>query len=164
MSFINLTALHHCVLCLCLSFHTRWLLCYGVKKPSVWYNVTERVPKCAPQLSFVLSRFVTSADFLRGRGSSVGIVTKLWARWPGFDSQETQSRPALGPTQPRIQRVPVALSPRLKWPEREADHSPPSSADIKNAWSYTSTPPHVFTAWCVMKHRGNFTFTDTFNI
>jgi len=24
---------------------------------------------------------------------------------------------------------------------READHSPPSCADVKNAWSYTSTIP-----------------------
>jgi hypothetical protein len=24
---------------------------------------------------------------------------------------------------------------------READHSPPSSAEVKNVWSYTSTPP-----------------------
>jgi hypothetical protein len=31
--------------------------------------------------------------------------------------------------------------PRVKRPEREADHSPPSSAEVKNAWSYTSTPP-----------------------
>jgi hypothetical protein len=23
----------------------------------------------------------------------------------------------------------------------DADHSPPSSAEVKNAWSYTSTPP-----------------------
>jgi hypothetical protein len=29
--------------------------------------------------------------------------------------------------------------PWVKRPEREADHSPPSSAKVKNAWSYTST-------------------------
>jgi hypothetical protein len=29
----------------------------------------------------------------------------------------------------------------VKRPGREADHSPPSSADVKNAWSYTSIPP-----------------------
>jgi hypothetical protein len=28
----------------------------------------------------------------------------------------------------------------IKRPEREADHSPPSSAKVKNAWSRTSTP------------------------
>jgi hypothetical protein len=30
--------------------------------------------------------------------------------------------------------------------EREADHSPPSSVEIKNAWSYTSTPKYAFKA------------------
>jgi hypothetical protein len=34
-----------------------------------------------------------------------------------------------------------ALSLRVKRPGREAGHSPPSSAEVKNAWSYTSTPP-----------------------
>jgi hypothetical protein len=33
-----------------------------------------------------------------------------------------------------------ALSLEVKRPEREADHSPPSSETVKNAWSYTSTP------------------------
>jgi hypothetical protein len=32
-------------------------------------------------------------------------------------------------------------SPGLKRPGREADHSPPSSNELKIAWSYTSTPP-----------------------
>jgi hypothetical protein len=32
-----------------------------------------------------------------------------------------------------------ALSLRVKLPEREADHSPSSSAEDKNAWSFTST-------------------------
>jgi hypothetical protein len=51
------------------------------------------------------------------------------------------SRPALVPTHPPIQWVPGALSLGVKRPKREADHSPPSSAEVKNAWSYTSTPP-----------------------
>jgi hypothetical protein len=41
------------------------------------------------------------------------------------------SRPALGPTQPPIQWAPGALSLGVKWPGREADHSPPSSAEVK---------------------------------
>jgi hypothetical protein len=45
----------------------------------------------------------------------------------------TASRTALGPTQPPIQWVPGALFLGLKRPGREADHSPPSSAEIKNA-------------------------------
>jgi hypothetical protein len=32
-----------------------------------------------------------------------------------------------------------ALSLGVRQPEHEADHSPPSTAEVKNAWSYTST-------------------------
>jgi hypothetical protein len=52
----------------------------------------------------------------------------------------------------------------VKWPGSEADHSPPSSAEVKNAWIYTSTPQYAFTAWCLVKHRDNFTFTFYFVI
>jgi hypothetical protein len=47
---------------------------------------------------------------------------------------------------------------RVKTSGREADHSPPSSVEVKNPWSYTSTPPHVLIAWYLVKHRSNFTF------
>jgi hypothetical protein len=33
------------------------------------------------------------------------------------------------------------FSPGIKRPEPEADHSPPSWAEVKNAWSYTSISP-----------------------
>jgi hypothetical protein len=57
----------------------------------------------------------------------------------GFDSRRglgillfaTASRRALGPTQPPIQWVPGAFSPGVKQPGREANHSPPSSAEVK---------------------------------
>jgi hypothetical protein len=55
---------------------------------------------------------------------------------------------------PLIQYVPGALSVGIKRPGREADHSPPSSADVKNAWSYTSTPQYAFMAWCSVKTQG----------
>jgi hypothetical protein len=45
----------------------------------------------------------------------------------------------------------------VKRPGREADHSPPSSPEAKNAWKYTSTPQYVFMAWCLVKHRDNLT-------
>jgi hypothetical protein len=49
----------------------------------------------------------------------------------------------------------------VKRPEREADHSPPSSTEIKNVWSYTFTPEYAFMAWCLVKHKDSFTFTFT---
>jgi hypothetical protein len=36
--------------------------------------------------------------------------------------------------------------PGVKWQEREADHSPPTSAEVTKTWIYTSTPPYVFKA------------------
>jgi hypothetical protein len=47
----------------------------------------------------------------------------------------------------------------VRQPGREADHLLPSNAEVKNAWSYTSTRQYVFTALCLVKHRDNFTFT-----
>jgi hypothetical protein len=57
----------------------------------------------------------------------------------GFDSRRglriflftAASRTALGRTQPPIQWVPGALSLWVKRPGREADNSPPSSAEAK---------------------------------
>jgi hypothetical protein len=54
-------------------------------------------------------------------------------------------------SKPPIQWVLEALSPGIKQPVREADYSPPYSAEVKNAWSYISTPPYVFMAWCLVK-------------
>jgi hypothetical protein len=35
---------------------------------------------------------------------------------------------------------------------------PPSSAEVKNAWSCTSAPQYVFMARYLFDHRDNFTF------
>jgi hypothetical protein len=37
-----------------------------------------------------------------------------------------------------------ALSPGVRRPGREADQSPPASAEVKKTWVYISTPPYVF--------------------
>jgi hypothetical protein len=103
-------------------------------------------------------------------GYSAGLRAERSA-FRGFDSRRrlgiflftTASRLVLGPIQPPIKWAPRALSLWVKRPEREADHSYPSSVEVKNSWSYTSTPQYVFIAWCSVKkqHRDNFTFTFT---
>jgi hypothetical protein len=45
------------------------------------------------------------------------------------------------------------LSLGVKRPVREADHSPASSAEVNNAWCYTSTPQYVLMVWCLVKHN-----------
>jgi hypothetical protein len=87
------------------------------------------------------------------RDSSVSIVTRLRVGQPELDfrpglrcfslrySVQTGSgaHPALSQLVPRV-------SPWVKRPGREADHSPPPSAEVKNAWRCISTPPYVFMA------------------
>jgi len=93
--------------------------------------------------------------------------------WPGFDFWQQQvsflpttaSRLDLGPTQPPIQWVLGALSLEVKWPGREADHSHPSSAEIRMygavpylhhiSCAYVSSG-YVFMAWYLVKHKVNF--------
>jgi hypothetical protein len=75
---------------------------------------------------------------LKGRGSSVGIATRLRAGrsriWASIPAEATDfpfsitSRPAMGLTQPPIQWVQGTISPGVKRQWREADHSPLSSA------------------------------------
>jgi len=56
--------------------------------------------------------------------------------------------PALGPTQPPIHWAPGALSLGVKRPRREADHSPPSRAEvIRIRGAIPPLPQYAFTAW-----------------
>jgi hypothetical protein len=54
--------------------------------------------------------------------------------------------------------MPGALPLGIKRLGHQADHSPLSSAEIKNAWSYP-LPQYVFIAWFLVKHVDIFTFT-----
>jgi hypothetical protein len=53
----------------------------------------------------------------------------------------TASRRALGSIQPPIHWV-----PGVNRPGREADHSSPTSTEVKKTYFYTTTPPYVFMA------------------
>jgi hypothetical protein len=70
----------------------------------------------------------------------------------------TASRPVLGPTQPPILRVPKALPLRVKRSGRDADYSPPSTAEVKE---YVEPYLHSFDtpSWrgAQLNHRDNIT-------
>jgi hypothetical protein len=89
-------------------------------------------------------------------------VTRLRVGRPEFDSRwelgfslhyrvQTGSGAQAGSYPNGYRRL---LTLGLKRPGREAYHSPPSSAEVTNAWSYTSTVPYVFMAWCLVTHTG----------
>jgi hypothetical protein len=101
-------------------------------------------------------------------GSSVSIVTRLRPGRLGFNSRQEKWWESLSspprphrPWAPPSQCLSWGFIPEVKRPGREAGHSPPFSADVKNVWGYASTPPYVFMAWCLIKHKENFTFTFT---
>jgi hypothetical protein len=54
------------------------------------------------------------------------------------------SIPSLGSTQSPIQWISVASSPGIKRPGREAGRSPPTRAEVKKTFIYTSTPPYLY--------------------
>jgi hypothetical protein len=79
----------------------------------------------------------------RGAGvaQSVQCLAMDWTTGrSGFYPQQRQRifpltsvpRPALGPIQPPMQWVPGVLSPGQRAAGRDADHSPQSSAEVKN--------------------------------
>jgi hypothetical protein len=65
--------------------------------------------------------------------------------------------------QPPIPWVPEVLSLGVKWPGRESDHLPPSSDEVRNTWSYTSTPQYAFMAWCSVKESTETALPFSFN-
>jgi hypothetical protein len=82
-------------------------------------------------------------EVMRSRGSSGSRVSDyglddraIGVRSPAGERifpLSSVSRPALGPTQPPVQWVPGVLSLGVvARPGRDADHSPPSSAEVVN--------------------------------
>jgi hypothetical protein len=72
----------------------------------------------------------------------------------------TASKTALGPIQPPIQWVTGALSLGVKRPGREANHSLPSSAKVKECVElYLHSPNTPSWRGAQLKHKDNFSFT-----
>jgi hypothetical protein len=107
---------------------------------------------------------------VRSRNTVISIETRLPAGQPRntfsipWQVQEVwlyskACRPTLGSTQPTVQWVPIFSS----WSRAAGactDHSPLYGAEIKNTWTYTSTPPYFLMAYVHMSKFTllNFTF------
>jgi hypothetical protein len=115
---------------ICMSLGPMWILFFALDVPHVYIYISSVLKfllvNCRVQDSPVIKRW--AMDRMTG-GSSSG---RGW-----------EFLPALGPTQPPIQRVPGIIFLGIKRPKREADHSPPDSAEVKNSWSYTSPPQYA---------------------
>jgi hypothetical protein len=78
------------------------------------------------------------------------LATGWRTEWSEFDSRYGQKLSLLHVVQTGSGAHPAYLMgnggsfPGVKRPGREADHSPPTSAEVKNTWLYTSTPPYVY--------------------
>jgi len=82
--------------------------------------------------------------------SSERVVTKLWAGRSGFDSWQGQEFFSLRhhvQTGCGAHLTSYSIGTAVFSPGHEANHSPPSSAEVKKAWSYTSTSSYVFMEW-----------------
>jgi hypothetical protein len=73
---------------------------------------------------------------LNGRG--IGGQFRATAR---FFLSSANPRLALRPNKPSVQQATGTVSPGLSRPGREADYSPPSTPEVKNAWIYTCSLP-----------------------
>jgi hypothetical protein len=80
---------------------------------------------------------IATAYGLDGRG--VGIRVPLGAR---FFLHIVQTGSEAHPT--FCQRVSGKYFSGIKWPRYEDDHSPPTSAEVKNMWIHTFATPYVF--------------------
>jgi hypothetical protein len=88
------------------------------------------------------------------RGIVVSIATGDWTAenkrsTPGRAKNfnfSLSSRSALGPTKPPIEWELGAVYPGVKPWGRNADHSPPTTAEVKKMYIYTFTPPYAFIA------------------
>jgi hypothetical protein len=140
-------------------------------KVMAWCSVTAQEQLYLTLLNFtMLHKYIQNRDFFfthiiinKGAGIAQWYSTGLQAGWllvwvlagAGNFSLHHHVRLPLGPTYPPIQWVPRALSLRVKWPGHEADHLPPYSTEVKNAWSYTSVPQYTFMVWCSVKKNIN---------
>jgi hypothetical protein len=120
---------------------------YRLSPETFWYTLVftdywQGSPsKYSPSSAFPLAQLCCYCWKHFGTGWTIGVVGFDYRWGLGTFLFTTASRTALGTTQPPIQWVRGALSLGIKGSGREADQSPQSNADVKNAWRFTSSSP-----------------------
>jgi len=125
-------------------------VCYRVTPIQTFGAHSKAIIDC-PCKSWLERRqgFIRPSTFYRRWGNVGGIMTRLRSGRFGFRLPtgvrefflfSLSSKPTVRPIQPTTQCL-----PGIERPGREADHLP-SSADVKNGWNYTSTPPYAYVA------------------
>jgi hypothetical protein len=87
--------------------------------------------------------------WLGSRANAIGITTGygLDGRGVGIQGQEFSALHVVQTSfGARTAPYPISTGGGVKWPRREANRSPQTSAEVKNMRIYTSTPPYVFMA------------------
>jgi hypothetical protein len=130
----------------------------------VWYLVKhkENLPFTLPSLIEISVHVVVSRDSSVGIALDYGLDDRgsrvRFSVGAGNFSFTTASRTALGPTQPPIKLVRGALSVGVERSCRKADHSHPSSAEVKERVElYLHSPNKPSWRGVQLKHRDNFT-------
>jgi hypothetical protein len=99
-------------------------------------------------------QFILLAIFIMRPNSSVrsyGLYDG-WIRVRFLARNATSPWPALLPAQPSSLFGTEFLSREIMQPAHEANHSLPSSAEVKNTWRNTSTSPCVFVIWLLINN------------
>jgi hypothetical protein len=96
---------------------------------------------------------MTALRLVKSHDSSVGIALGY-----GLDDQGSTVRFPAGAGNSSLHH-PSRTALGVKRPGREADHSPPSSAEVKECMELYLHFQYVFMEWCLVKHSDNFTFT-----
>jgi hypothetical protein len=88
-------------------------------------------------------------------------MTRLRTGRPDFDFRQGQGFSSWSPRPSSLLiRLILRFFPGEKQTEHEAENTPPSIAEVKNAWSFTCTPPYVFGTCYLIRHMDNSAFTN----
>jgi hypothetical protein len=133
--------------CMYCVFFTKNTLNIYVKSMGRWCTLVRIIQLTDYSADFDNISYGKPWSNIKCRDSSVGIATGYGLEGRDSISRRgkififsTESTLALGPTQPPIQWVQGEISPGVKRPSRQTDHSPPSRAEIKKGGDIPPLP------------------------